>query len=384
MAANLYFLSNGSAVEMKEQVFQTEDVLQKIIEENPHLLARSWDDHECRLFLIKREMPIMESDDSSNSFSLDHLLVGEDGIPVLVEVKRSTNTQIRREIVGQMTDYACRAAAWNIDELRGYFKDNNPDDVLEQFNTDEFWNQVETNLKAERLRLVFAADKIPDNLRAMIEFLDRNMKDIEVYGVEIRQYQTSDAMLLSSNIIGNSLVEIKKMNSHSRGVEWTADSFAERLKEVNQGEVVSLAEDLKDFTSSLGLSCRYGRGIYCPSFSMWLGPRRVFGASSSFIRSRGRYVTTIELNIHERSKFLGDEWPEERLRSLLSDIPGKLKAYEEKLIWDSAQYLYIDLGALSEPENMAAFKKSLKTLCDAIQKREDFINTQNSDTPPEN
>ena len=92
MAANLYFLSNGSAVEMKEQVFQTEDVLQKIIEENPHLLARSWDDHECRLFLVSREMRIMESDDSSNSFSLDHLLVGEDGIPVLVEVKRSTNT----------------------------------------------------------------------------------------------------------------------------------------------------------------------------------------------------------------------------------------------------------------------------------------------------
>ena len=56
MAANLYFLSNGSAVEMKEQVFQTEDVLQKIIEENPHLLARSWDDHECRLFLVSREM----------------------------------------------------------------------------------------------------------------------------------------------------------------------------------------------------------------------------------------------------------------------------------------------------------------------------------------
>jgi hypothetical protein len=53
---------------------------------------------------------------------------------------------------------------------------------------DELWRQVETNLAAGALRLVFVADVIPSELRAIVEFLNAQMNTTEVAAVEVRQY----------------------------------------------------------------------------------------------------------------------------------------------------------------------------------------------------
>ena len=68
MENKLFFVSNGAALEMSEQSYEAESYLQKIVEDNPHLLARAWGDNDCRLFLIKRELEILESEDGSNSY----------------------------------------------------------------------------------------------------------------------------------------------------------------------------------------------------------------------------------------------------------------------------------------------------------------------------
>jgi hypothetical protein len=55
--------------------------------------------------------------------SLDHLFLNREGVPTLVEVKRSSNTQLRREVVAQMLDYAANASAqWTVDSLRTWFE----------------------------------------------------------------------------------------------------------------------------------------------------------------------------------------------------------------------------------------------------------------------
>src|SRR4051794_12230288 len=40
----------------------------------------------------------------SSRWSLDHLFVDQEGVPTLVEVKRSSDTRARREVVAQMLD----------------------------------------------------------------------------------------------------------------------------------------------------------------------------------------------------------------------------------------------------------------------------------------
>jgi hypothetical protein len=61
--------------------------------------------------------------DAANRWSLDHLFVDQDGIPTLVEVKRGADTRVRREVVGQMLDYAANAVVhWPIDAIRVAFE----------------------------------------------------------------------------------------------------------------------------------------------------------------------------------------------------------------------------------------------------------------------
>ena len=52
-----------------------------------------------------------------------------------------------------------------------------------------FWGQVRTNLQAGRVRLLFVADRVPPELRRVVEFLNRQMQPAEVLAIELRQYE---------------------------------------------------------------------------------------------------------------------------------------------------------------------------------------------------
>ena len=55
---------------------------------------------------------------SGDRWSADHLFLDQDGIPTLVEVKRRKDTRIRREVVGQMLEYAANAVVyWSLDRF---------------------------------------------------------------------------------------------------------------------------------------------------------------------------------------------------------------------------------------------------------------------------
>ena len=265
MGNRLFFVAPDQKVqEMNEGFFELESKLQEIVEKNPDLLSRGWDNQPRKLYLISREQEVFADADEGNMFSLDHLLVDSEGVPILVEVKRSTDTRIRREVVAQMLDYACRASSWSIEKLKASFCKNNADrpEAAPLFDDEEFWNRVSANLGAEHFRLVFVADRIPETLRILIEFLDRTMKEIEVYGVELKPYQTSDGMmLLSSNIIGNSLNVRQKPTYPARGETiWTEDAFLSRIQDMLGAEAADTAAELISRSPMLGLIGSFGKG----------------------------------------------------------------------------------------------------------------------------
>ena len=107
-----------------------------------------------RLLLIQREMGVPSEAEAGSRWSLDHLFIDEDSVPILVEVKRSSDTRIRREVVGQMLDYAANASSyWRVDALREAIEsacrgaDIDPDEtVASHMNGDadieRFWQDV--------------------------------------------------------------------------------------------------------------------------------------------------------------------------------------------------------------------------------------------------
>jgi hypothetical protein len=149
--------------------------------------ARPW-------LLIRREAGVRVGTPDGPRGSLDHLFVDAAGILTLVEVKRSSDSRVRREVVGQLLDYAANAAFyWDVDTLRGWFDersgDADPDGALtdafpDVTDADEYWKTVQTNLIAGRLRLVFVADAIPPELQRIVEFLNRQMTQTEVIAIE--------------------------------------------------------------------------------------------------------------------------------------------------------------------------------------------------------
>lgn len=64
-----------------------------------------------RFLLVCREAPVADQY-GAGRWSLDHLFVDQDAIPTLVEVKRSSDSRIRREVVGQMLDYAANGTRY--------------------------------------------------------------------------------------------------------------------------------------------------------------------------------------------------------------------------------------------------------------------------------
>src|SRR5436309_6461915 len=110
---------------MRETPYEAEDVLQQLIAKFPSLLAGDQFGVEVprRWLLIGREASLPDDEDAAGRWSVDHLFLDQDAVPTLVEVKRSTDTRIRREVVGQMLDYAANAVVyWPVETIRTAFE----------------------------------------------------------------------------------------------------------------------------------------------------------------------------------------------------------------------------------------------------------------------
>ncbi|MFO0729385.1 MAG: hypothetical protein U0361_00055, partial [Nitrospiraceae bacterium] len=127
MSGVIYLMQDdgGGLLEMREAAYDSEAVLQSLLAKYPNLLAGEQMDSAAprKWLLVSQEMAVPSAEDGSGRGYLDHLFLDQDAIPTLIEVKRSTDTRIRREVVGQMMDYAANAVVyWRVDVLQESFK----------------------------------------------------------------------------------------------------------------------------------------------------------------------------------------------------------------------------------------------------------------------
>ena len=273
MSERIYNRStSGSLDPLVEERFSTEDELQALIAEHPELLdgeqIRPGDPR--RWLLITREKGIAESSESGARWSIDHLIVDQDAVPTLVEVKRGSNSQIRREVVGQMLEYAAHAAnTWTADELRQSFEETasedgvDPDERLREFletddetDADQFWEKVETNLTARKMRLLFVADEMPDELEQIVRFLNAQMPNVEVLAVEIKQFKGQSSQTLVPRVIGR-IANLPAHRSTDARRKLTRESF---LGDFADDGPRTVAERLLDVAQASDAHLEWGSG----------------------------------------------------------------------------------------------------------------------------
>ena len=236
MTPGLYFKSSGGElIALEPRVLGETADLQPLLAQAPQLLAGDVDGEATRYVLVQRELGIAHGENAGARWSLDHLFLDQEGVPTLVEVKHSSNTEIRREIVGQLLEYAANFSNhWTAERIRDSFearwraKDREPGEVLEETvgasDIELFWAGVDEKISARRLRLIFAADTIPSELRQIIEFLNEELQNTEVLGVEIREHAgESGGSLITARTIGST--EAAQVTKGRKRRRWTESDY---------------------------------------------------------------------------------------------------------------------------------------------------------------
>lgn len=282
MSRSIFLIqSDDSLVEMKEHAYDSEDILQKLLASYPGLLPGEQinQNQPRKWLLVAREAGVPSEEAGAGRWSVDHLFLDQDAIPTIVEVKRSSDTRLRREVVGQMLDYAANGVVyWSVETLRAQFdkscQERGTDAEQEVANflsgegeEDVFWQKVKTNLQAGRVRLVFVADVIPVELKRIVEFLNEQMDPAEVLAVEIKQYVGEGLKTLVPSVLGLTAEAQQRKSSASPGKrQWDEASFFEEI-EKRGTKVANVARRILDWARPPRTTYFYwGKGQQTGSF----------------------------------------------------------------------------------------------------------------------
>jgi hypothetical protein len=334
-AGGIYLIRNEEGnevlVEMRPTPYDREDILQALIARFPNLLVGdAADAADQRWLLVGREAALPDDEDGGGRWSVDHLFLDQDAVPTLVEVKRAKDTRIRREVVGQVLDYAANAVVyWPIDRLRELFvrecerSGSDPEELVAAVigadgDVEEFWQRANENLRAGRLRLVFVADEIPRELRRVIEFLNGQML-AEVLGIEVRQYVGEGLKTLVPTTVGQTAEAERRKRRAPRAYQvWDEQSFFDALAEKCSPAEIAVARHVYEWTKARGWTPRFGTGVdpACRPVLTVKGAEYLPIAfrSNGTIRVRFRYLAS-------RPPF-DDPGIRRKLLELVNEIPG--------------------------------------------------------------
>ncbi len=376
MAGGIYLVQDGGGlVELAEQPYEAEAVLQRLLADYPNLLAGDQVDPASprRWLFVAREAGVPGEEGGASRWSLDHLFLDQDAIPTLVEVKRSSDTRVRREVVGQMLDYAANAVIyWPPEAIRAQFETRcaangqEPADVLAAFlgeeDTEVFWQAAKQNLQSGRVRMVFVADVIPPELRRIVEFLNDQMDRAEVLALEVRQFMGQGLTALVPKIVGQTAAaqQAKAVTRTPGKRQWDEASFFADLEARRGPDEVAVARAILDWARRSELRIWWGKGEKVGSFYPMLDHAggldwTVSVWSSGSIEVQFQQLARAHADT-DRHPFVDEAKRLELLRHL-NDVPGV--SIPETAI---ARRPNIPLAVLVKPNALDAFLKVLDWL----------------------
>lgn len=149
----------------KEESFQ--NLVQEVF---PQVLASQFD----RPSVVAREVQTPEGG------RVDVVSIDQDGIVTLCECKLEKNAGSRREVLGQVLEYAGSFAGMSFEDFAARMSDRLDTDVVsamrdaaaDDFDTTVWIEAVENQLVVGKFRLVIAVDALTDTLRQTVLYLN--------------------------------------------------------------------------------------------------------------------------------------------------------------------------------------------------------------------
>jgi hypothetical protein len=188
----------------------------------------------------------------------------------LVECKLAANPQVRREVIGQILDYASRMWRMDIEEFEQRWKQANsglsPFEALGDVNGTTR-AAVAENLKAGRFNLVLAVDGLNDDVKRIVEFLNAvTLPETGVMVAEFTHALEAGVEILIPSAYGADLVEAKAAAPTGRGQTWTEDEYLASCMEFDSASGPQVAE-LLAAAKEAGFQVAGGKGV-TPSLNL--------------------------------------------------------------------------------------------------------------------
>ena len=176
-----------------------ESWLQEILYSEPSILpTNEIDSSFSNLIPIGREIPVKSGE---NTGYIDDFYISSKGYLVIVETKLWRNPESRREVVGQILDYAKDIQQWDYENLNDIYYKNNNKNLFDMFvekgyyskeDEADFIDIVTKNIVNARFLLMIVGDGIREGVEKMVSFLNNNptmqykfaLCELEVYELE--------------------------------------------------------------------------------------------------------------------------------------------------------------------------------------------------------
>lgn len=363
-------LGDGELVPMHETPYESEDLLQELLEKYPDLMAgeQMSSADPRRWLLVCREMPVPDEEGGGGRWSLDHLFLDQDGIPTLVEVKRSTDTRIRREVVAQMLDYAANAVVhWPILRIQAMYSRNCERNGLDEEKEllafldgdrdgEDFWQKVKTNLQAGRVRMLFVADEIPSELLRIVEFLNVQMDPAEVLALEVKQFVGEGQRALVPRILGQTeeARQKKRATRTQRAEPWNGTSFLDFIRTTDHPEEEVIAAQIINWAKQHDLTIEGGSGAIGASLNCVLQRDNTHSKPFCFYK-HPRNHTILHVTFEEIRKIRSS--PE-----IIETLCDKLNRIPNAAVDSARHYPGITLDKLADPDSLNILLESFDWL----------------------
>lgn len=349
---------------MEVQLYGNEEELQQLLHETPSLLPGV-----SAGALAAREVEIPDVG------YVDLIVVDADGAITLVECKLRSNSQIRREVVGQILAYAsglwrmsyldferrfARVSGSSIDVLAAESAVEGGDVGQDHDDDDTVQAKVAGALAAGRFRLCIAVDEITDELRDIVEFLNTHSSEgIEVVLFEAGIVTDGDVQVLVPRTFGGESARLKASTGGTRP-KWTFRDVVEAVERVSGPGAVAAVERIEAFFREVGWPGYPGKGAV-PTWSLYA---KVGGTGKALVTiypwETGKYGRCVAFSLGSLIGLV----PDERIEAVVADlreVPALASHFAGIDALDASTYpLLLPLAVVADPSATEGLVEALR------------------------
>jgi hypothetical protein len=243
---------------------------------------------------------------STSGGPIDVCIVEVDGELTVVECKLASNSERRRMVIGQVVDYA--SAIWmdGAEAFLAAWQARGGSDLSEVLSTDGLAD-LQRNIGEARINLCLAVDAIDDDLRRLIEYLNRVTVDlVRVTAIQLGYARHGDLEILIPLSFGGEIAAAKTRASEPTKTRWNRESFIEAL--ASQSDRL-LAEEYFERLETIGdrrgdyPSVRYGirpgGGVFLHLYGLRYSPLHFWVSNAGGLLLYGTWTNWDAITGHE-------------------------------------------------------------------------------------